>query len=845
MKRLFFLCLIFLMALALPQTTQIQAQSNAEWTIMLYGAMDNDLEKYIFADLQELQIVGSTSDVNLIAQVDRTTGYETRGGDWTDTRRFYLEQTVLPNYTPEQKITLTAEYFAGQGVGTIEEITQELTLIANSDPALFERIFQANLIDVNFDLDPVEILGEADMGDPQTLADFVAWGITNYPANRYMLVISSHGSGWAGLGPDYDSGQSMLELSEIESGVRAALDATGVDKLDIIGFDACLMSQYEVATALESVADFSLAAEEVIPGQGWQYTEPMRALVNNPTMDARRLGQVIIDAYVSGYGAAGVNKVDLHLLDLSQIGQVTTALAEFDNIISNDLTISLTALATARQSAQSFGIDPSVGDNGFFSFIDLKDFMQRLYIQSLDRPNLLNAIDRLVQAVDATVAYSSADEYLPGAHGMSIYFPLNTQMYTLFGGQKGYAFASTGAQLWNELLNNIHETINNQIQASSLSVQITQAPEFGNLYDPPSIYFNYDGIGINSVKAVVLLQLNNGSEVILSTSLIARSVIAQLGQQTYEYLDFSPRDTNIYTWSPKINILTDGNQSVPILLVPRGITEALIRGVLLDQDFNIINDAVLVYNGTTQEITNVISFAENGAPFQLSPEPGTYFMPIWETLSPNGELAVELSQVAFDISRELPQVNTVAAPDGLYRIGFEIIDLAGNAVFDAANVTIVNSELDQNWQGSRLSSLGLSFLYPINWSEPSLFFREDGSVAVSMTAPDNLATQLAIVVYEGRSFDEVLAETRQRASELQNATVSDTQNLTDLPYTPSGFEYEFILDNQHMAGVRLIYNVPQNNRVYIVNLTVPIEQYDVGLEILSQFASSVTFFMPE
>ncbi|PJF22773.1 MAG: hypothetical protein CUN56_04330, partial [Phototrophicales bacterium] len=783
MKRLFLLYFMIVMVLTFHHPSQIQAQSNAEWTIMVYGAMDNDLEKYIFADLQEIQIVGSTPDVNFIAQVDRTTGYETRGGDWTDTRRFYLEQTVLPNYTLEQKITLTAEYFAGQGAGTVEQLAQELTQIANSDSALFDRIFQVNLIDVNFDLQPVEIIGEADMGDPQTLADFVAWGITNYPANRYMLVISSHGSGWAGLGPDYDSGQSMLELSEIESGVRAALDATGVDKLDIIGFDACLMSQYEVASALQSIADFSLAAEEVIPGQGWQYTEPMQVLVNNPTMDARSLGQVIIDAYVNGYRAAGITKVDLHLLDLSQIGQVITALAEFDNIISTDLAVSLTALATARQSAQSFGIDPSVGDNGYFSFIDLKDFMQRLYIQSLGRPNLLNAIDRLVQAVDAAVAYSSADEYLPGAQGMSIYFPLNTQMYTLFGGQKGYAFASTGAQLWNGLLNDIHETINNQIDPSSLSVQITQAPDTGNLYDPPSIYFNYSGIGINSVKAVVLLQLNNGSEVILETSLIARTVTAELGQQLYEYLDFSPRDTNIYTWSPKISVLTDGNQSVPVLLVPRGISEALIRGVLLDQDFNIINDAVLIYNGTTQEVTNVISFAENGAPFQLSPEPGTYFMPIWETLSPNGELAVELSQVAFDISRELPQVNTVAAPDGMYRIGFEIIDLAGNAVFDAANVTIINSGLDQNWQRSNLFTLGLSFLYPLDWSEPSLFFREDGSVAVSMAAPDNATTLLGIVVYEGRAFDEVLAETRQRAGELQGVTMSDTQNLTDLPYT--------------------------------------------------------------
>ncbi|PJF21142.1 MAG: hypothetical protein CUN56_12605 [Phototrophicales bacterium] len=75
--------------------------------------------------------------------------------------------------------------------------------------------------------------------------------------------------------------------------------------------------------------------------------------------------------------------------------------------------------------------------------------------------------------------------------------------------------------------------------------------------------------------------------------------------------------------------------------------------------------------------------------------------------------------------------------------------------------------------------------------------------------------------------------------------MSDTQNLTDLPYTPVGFEYNFMLNGQNITGIRLVYNVPQNNRVYIVNLTVPMEQYNFGIEVLSQFANSVTFFMPE
>lgn len=39
-------------------------------------------------------------------------------------------------------------------------------------------------------------LGATNSGDPRVLLDFVTWGMRAYPAERYMLVLWNHGSGW-------------------------------------------------------------------------------------------------------------------------------------------------------------------------------------------------------------------------------------------------------------------------------------------------------------------------------------------------------------------------------------------------------------------------------------------------------------------------------------------------------------------------------------------------------------------------------------------------------------------------------------------------------------------------
>ena len=176
---------------------------------------DNNLEQAGLTDINEMEQAASSDQVNIIAQIDRA----------GDTARRLL---IRPD-------------------NDADTISSEL----------------------------VAELGEVNMGDPLALADFIAWGAANYPANRYALIMWDHGAGWNGIAFDSDTADfgepDFLSLGDLTGALTQALPQTDVDKLDLIGFDACLMGQFDVFQTLAPFADFAVGSEELTPGQGWDY----------------------------------------------------------------------------------------------------------------------------------------------------------------------------------------------------------------------------------------------------------------------------------------------------------------------------------------------------------------------------------------------------------------------------------------------------------------------------------------------------------------------------------------------------------------------------------------------
>jgi hypothetical protein len=277
--------------------------TTADWTFMVYLDADNNLENFGIQDFLEMAKVGSTANVNIVVQMDRISGYDSRYDNWTDTRRGLVRQWDKP----------------GSSWGAS--------------------------------------IGEANMGAQSTLSDFMNWSMTNYKANNYALVLWNHGGGYDGICWDDSNQSDRLELKEIS----AAL-ANLSDTVDVVGADACLMGMTEFAYQIRNHASVMVAAEELTPGQGWNYTRVLSDLTASSKMTAAEFGSAIVKGFGDYYGAldTGVQEtlsaIDLVKLRSSNPNNLSNALSQFATTFMNVSTSSdRTKLDTYRASSVNFG----------------------------------------------------------------------------------------------------------------------------------------------------------------------------------------------------------------------------------------------------------------------------------------------------------------------------------------------------------------------------------------------------------------------------------------------------------------------------------------------------------
>ncbi|AIO33334.1 clostripain-related cysteine peptidase [Burkholderia pseudomultivorans] len=135
-------------------------------------------------------------------------------------------------------------------------------------------------------------LGEQDMTKPETLRDFLVWGIRNYPAKRYAVVLNDHGGAYQGFG---FAGGTHMSLTDMVSAFDGTKIATGAS-FDLIGFDACMMASVEVAAALQPYGRYLAASEDLEYG-AWDYKEIISGIERNPDLDGLALGKLISDTY--------------------------------------------------------------------------------------------------------------------------------------------------------------------------------------------------------------------------------------------------------------------------------------------------------------------------------------------------------------------------------------------------------------------------------------------------------------------------------------------------------------------------------------------------------------------
>jgi hypothetical protein len=250
-------------------------QSRKKWTVLVYMDGDNNLSRYSSKDIREMMGTGSDSATNIV---------------------------VLWDNNPGQDVQNAAErhgYYYVERAG--------VTLLKDT--------------------------GEVNMGNPKTARDFIAFAVKNFPAEHYLWIWWNHGGAVdrSALmkGVCWDDTNGSDHLTEVEQKeIMTYFKGKAGKKIDIVGFDACLMATVEIAYQYKDVASYLVASEQSEPGDGWDYSF-LSKLKSNPSLSARSVATQILSYYKNYYLKQGEVDATMSVLYLTYAGAFARSLDNF------------------------------------------------------------------------------------------------------------------------------------------------------------------------------------------------------------------------------------------------------------------------------------------------------------------------------------------------------------------------------------------------------------------------------------------------------------------------------------------------------------------------------------
>jgi Clostripain family len=342
-----------------------------EWTFLIFLNGNNNLDSFGTFNLKEMEKVGSSNSVNVVVQWASQAA--------TKTKRLLVQKSTDPSQV--------------------------------TSPS-------------------VEELPRVDMGDYQSLIDFVRWGVQNYPAKHYFIDVWNHGSGWHRTNQETLRDISFDEISghsitTPQLGLALA-DAAKVigHKVDLYASDACLMAMLEVADEVADSVQIFAGSEEVEPGEGWPYDALLTRWTNQPTMSASEVAKVLVEEYVKAYqnGEHGTSQVTLSAFDLSQLGQLDSIAKEF-----------ATTVQGLRADDHAKVLDAAKKSQKFYTrdYVDLSDFLGQLAGTGITDLSA-DKLSSLQSAVSNAIIANQTTSTLAKAKGMSMWVPTSQSTYSRY-----------------------------------------------------------------------------------------------------------------------------------------------------------------------------------------------------------------------------------------------------------------------------------------------------------------------------------------------------------------------------------------------------------------------------
>lgn len=357
-------------------------QGQKEWTMLVYLNGHNNLDSFGSLNINQMEQVGSTKDINVVVQ------------------------------------------WASEAVAS----TKRLLVKKDNDPNTVTSPI-------------VQDMGNVDMGDWRNVVEFVKWGVANYPAKHYFLDVWDHGSGWhaiqlqamaqpnrtlfGGFSPldiswDDNSGNSIT-TQQLGQAVAESAKVIG-HKVDLYASDACLMAMAEVANEMVDNVEIYAGSEEVEAAAGWPYDQLLKRWAAKPTSTAAEVGTYLAEEYVKSYsgGSNGNGDATYSVFDMSKLTNFQTAVAAFGGKLGKLDTNGRKAILAAAAQSTTFT---------YADYIDLGDFLNQVdssrAIESGVVASVRNAANDFVIANHDTSRFTKAK-------GVSIWLPTSQDTFNSY-----------------------------------------------------------------------------------------------------------------------------------------------------------------------------------------------------------------------------------------------------------------------------------------------------------------------------------------------------------------------------------------------------------------------------
>ena len=265
----------------------------------------------------------------------------------------------------------------------------------------------------------LDTLSQLNMGQSETLSDFLKWGLEKYRTANNMLILWDHGGGSA-KGVCFDENFSFDSLSLKE--LKDALDEAEMKrKFDFITFDACLMATIEVVSVMKDYAEYMIASEEIIPGGGMDYKAICEAFSSGEKTED--IGTEICDAFMDKCRKTCKDTYStLSLIDLTKADALEEQFndcAAYLNRMSETKNYFSRIMAAAKR-CEKFGIENTF--DGSSNMVDLVNFFREAWdnhIITEEDDIYISLLDTMHKAVPYTVNSGERSN-----RGVSFYYPI-------------------------------------------------------------------------------------------------------------------------------------------------------------------------------------------------------------------------------------------------------------------------------------------------------------------------------------------------------------------------------------------------------------------------------------